>query len=209
MIAGISIGQAIKAAWKGFKENLGFFLLATLLIVAVKILYYWSVGIDFEDDKERVGGFLGLILFIAETILLLFLYLGLFRVSLEVIRGNKASWRDFPSTLSDLTKFFVGSILYILIWLAGLILLVFPAFIWGTRYGLYPFMIADKQANGLDSLKMSARATYGYKWDLFALFLVLALISIGIIFTLGLGYFIFIPLWSLAMAYFYHNLTKE
>lgn len=206
MIAGISIGQAIKAAWKGFKENLSFFLLATLMILSVKILYYWSIGFE---DQETVGGFLSLILFLAEVILLLFLYLGLFRVSLEVIRGNKASWSDFPSSLSDLFHFFVASVLYFLIWVAGLILLVFPAFIWGTRYSLYPLMIADKQASGLDSLKMSARATYGYKWDLFGLFVILTLISIGSILTLGLGYFITVPLWFLTMAFFYHNLTKE
>ncbi len=218
----LSIGVALRQAWVGFKNNLSFYLVSVLVLLAVQLGYSYYMGdlatpdMTTEDNGEIIAAllppgtmfahFLG---FLAYIIFLLGFFLGIFRASIEVIRGGIASLAHYFRSPADLWKFFVGYILYALIILAGIILLVFPAIIWGVKFSLFPYLVADKHASGLASLKLSAKATMGAKWDLLGFYMIIQLLWLAAALTIGLGLFIVTPLWALTKAAFYVSLTKD
>jgi len=218
----LSIGVALRQAWVGFKNNLSFYLLSILIVFLVQLGYSFLMdgaaypGITHSPKGEPLDTQLppGLMFahffgFIAYIIFLLGFLLGMFRASIEVIRGGAASFAHYFRSPSDLWKYFLGYILYFFIILAGLILLVFPAIIWGVKYSLFPYLIADKHVGTLDSLKLSSQATMGAKWDLLGFYLIIQLLWVAGALTIGLGLFIVAPLWALTKAAYYVTLTKD
>lgn len=218
----LSIGVALRQAWVGFKNNLTFYIVSILVLLAFQLGYsYYIGGTAMPEVPEGDNGaliaatlpsgsifahFLGFLVYI---IFLLGFFLGIFRASIEVIRGGVASFAHYFCSPADLWRFFVGYILYALIILAGIILLVFPAIIWGVKFSLFPYLVADKHASGLASLKLSSQATMGAKWDLLGFYLIIQLLWLGAALTIGLGLFIVTPLWVLTKAAFYVSLTKD
>jgi len=217
----LSLGVAIRQGWLGFKNNLAFYLISILTMFVVQIGYsYYMNGAATPEVMEGPNGqqiaelppgvifghFIG---FLAYIIFALGFFLGIFRASIEVIRGGKASFSHYFQWPGDLWRAFLGYILYGLIILAGIILLIFPAIIWGVRYMFFPYLIADKHVGPVDSLKLSSQATYGAKWDLLGFVLVIDLLWLPAALTIGLGLFIVTPLWALTKAALYVKLTKD
>jgi uncharacterized membrane protein len=106
-------------------------------------------------------------------------------------------------------KYLFGSILYVLIFCAGLILLIFPGIIWGIKFGLFPYFIIDKGLGPIKALKASAKTTMGARWDLLGFGFVVSIISLLGVLCLVIGIFATIPTTMIAAALVYRRLLSQ
>jgi len=221
----VSLGIAIRRAWAGFKDNLWFYLLSIFTYSVIHFLVAQYLGDWFlkhlpqqpaSPYRENIAGFspfvseiLPHLVGIGYILFGVWFLLGLIKASIEVMRGGKASFAHFLQSPTNIFRALGGYLLYFLLLLAGIILLVFPAIIWGVQYSLFAYFIADKSLSPVQSLFYSSETTKGAKWDLLGSYLVIELLWVAAVLTLGLGFFIVAPLWALIKAYFYVDLTKD
>ena len=96
-----------------------------------------------------------------------------------------------------------------LICVAGMILLIFPMFIWGIKFQFFPYFIVEKGLGPVEALKASSRITMGAKWDLLGLWSVLGVIVILGMLCLGIGIFAAMPTVMVAVALTYRKLLSQ
>lgn len=202
---GFFIGEVLKSGWNMMKTHLGFFIVALLLVVIVPQIPYFIAG-AFEHRLHPVAAFALYILYVVLTYIVT---LGVIRVSLNMTAGQKGRFRDLFNQWHLFFSYLIANILYMLILLAGFILLVFPAFIWGARYALYGYFIVDRKAGPIEALKLSAKATMGAKWDLFAYYFVSFFLVIAGILCLIIGLFAVVPMLWIASALVYRKLLSQ
>ena len=112
------------------------------------------------------------------------------------------------SQSSLLWDYILGSLLYILIVIGGLILLIVPGIIWAIKYQFYGYAIIDKKMNAFDAINESGRITQGHKWTLLGLFFAnLGIVILGFL-CLIVGIFAAIPVVELATAFAYRTLSR-
>jgi len=110
-------------------------------------------------------------------------------------------------------EFFLVSGLKYIILLPAMMFLIIPAVVLSIAYSLATLLVVDKGKGASEALKLSNQATYGNKWIIFLvqLVLVLPLGILGAIWEpLGLIYaIILMPIMFGATAYIYGNLTAD
>lgn len=216
-----SIGEVLKLGWTKFKAQPFTWILALLLMVLVlgthPFVNSWILGHGFTinlddfdiswDEMDSRTQILTILTSIIYALIQTGLGLGLTYMSLRAADGLKIHLGHLFARFQYVFHYLIAYFLYSLVILVGLILLVFPAAIWGSRYSLFPFFIVDQGAGPIESLKKSSEATYGAKWDIFGLLLIsLCLGFVGAILAF-LGLFVVIPVLSIAWASAYRYLT--
>jgi len=201
---GIYTGEMVKFGWKTMKDNLGFFigllLLSCIVVMAPQI-------IACIVAKKVV--FLGVILYIVYIVLNCVVTMGLIKISLKFCDNEKGTIGDLFSCFPLFSKYLYSSILFILIIIGGIILLIFPAIIWGIKFGLYPYFIVEKGMGPVEALKASSRATMGAKWDLLGFGFVVGVINTIGVLCLLIGLFATVPLTMVAVALVYRKLLSQ
>ena len=96
-----------------------------------------------------------------------------------------------------------------LIVVAGVILLVFPAVIWGIKFSLWPYFIVDRQTGPVEALRASSKATSGVKWDLLGFYFVVSVVQVLGILCLVIGLFAAWPTAMVATALVYRRLLSQ
>lgn len=200
---GFSIGEMIKFGWRVMKDNFPFFIGIVLTMEVINNIPY-VIGYYFPDNN-----FLQAILFVLGVVLSLWMTLGIVKIALAFSRNEQGKFTDLFSCFPLIGKYFVASVLYFLILLAGLLLLVFPFFIWGAKYGLFPYFIVEKGAGPIESLKMSAETSYGAKWDIFGLWVAVGIINLAGMLCLGVGLLATLPTTWVALASAYRRLLSQ
>ncbi len=104
------------------------------------------------------------------------LVLGFMRIVLDVVDTGSSTVSRILSCFHMVFRFFVASIMGIIVICFGLILFIIPGIILMLRLRFFPYYIIDKNMGALDSLKESYRATKGLVWDLLGLNIVAAVI---------------------------------
>lgn len=209
---GFSIGEAVKAGWKLFREHTGFFV--ALLIVAFIInLIPGGIATYFKgkaaEEHHQTSLLISFIFSFLGYVISLWISMGFIQVSLNIVDYHASKIGDLFKNFSKIFKYFIAQIAYMFILLAGMILLVFPMFIWGTRYVLFPFFIVDKNAGPFEALKLSAKATMGAKWDMLGFWLVGLIINLAGLLCLFIGLFATIPVLLVAHAFVYRKLQTQ
>ena len=200
-----SIGDAVSFGWDTMKNNLSFFILAVLIMWGAEIIpsalesfsYRMSLGV-----AAGYGFFFGIISFVIG----MFVNMATIKIGLRFSKGETA---DFPDLINEYPRFWdflLGSILYALIVIGGLILLIIPGIYWAIKYHFYGYLIIDQGMGPMDAIKKSGELTDGVKWNL----LVFWLATFGI-FILGflaccVGVLFAIPVIMVAVAYVYRTL---
>lgn len=144
---------------------------------------------------------------IATTILGVILQAGLVGIALQVIAGNVPRLGDLFSQWKLFWRYLGASILYGLMTVGGLLLLIVPGMIWFLKFSLWPYFMVEKNVGIIESLKMSSRATAGYKGSLFVLYIYLGALTLLGIAALFLGLFVTTPIAILTLAYVYHKMS--
>jgi uncharacterized membrane protein len=203
------IGEVINSAWQKLIQNIWYFvgiaIVYTLINLSPEILSFLVEGLS---DRVKVGGiYIGLVsvMLFVFFVLQIITSLGIINIALLSVDNKETRFSSLFNVMPVFLNYIAGSILYVIIIWVGLILFIIPGIIWQIKFGLFPYYILEG-AGPIEALKKSGQVTYGSKWRIFALILVLILINIvgAILFFVGLV--ITIPLSILTMASVYRKL---
>ncbi len=178
------MGDVLSELWRIFKDNIGLLLGAVVVTAVVS-----NVTDKFLENAEvpLVGnlGIAGILLYLGlafgSLVLDIFLNLGLTIIALNIVTGRPASFGQLFAGGPFLFRSVVATIIFLLLFLCGFVLLIVPAIIVLLMFGFFDYLIVDQNAGIIDSLTLSKTITTGNKVALF----VLGLAAIGII-LLGL-----------------------
>jgi len=202
---GFSVGEVIKLGWHAMRESLGFFvalLISTFVIQFIPALF----GQYFLREGQVT---LSIVFKVIQFIMGILISIGLVNISLKFADGGKGTFRDLFSRSLVFFQFFVANFFYFIIVLAGLLLLVIPGIIWALKFQLFPYFIVEKGVGPIEALKLSAKATAGAKWDIFAFDVLVTVINIMGILCLGIGLFATAPTLLVASALVYRKLVNQ
>jgi len=114
-------------------------------------------------------------------------HIGWLFLCLRALRGERADSLQVFSAFRRYGSAWLTSILYSLIFLAGLLLCVVPGIIWAIKYSMCYFVVMDKNFSSTESLAVSGRITEGHKGKIFLLYLGMTFLGLlGIPFFYGL-----------------------
>lgn len=199
-----TVKEALLFGWETFKKNWQF-LISVFVIV---LLATWVPGWlkDWADDNVPWISFLFSIL---GWIIQMITSIGVIVISLKFVDKKKAEIADIYKHYGLLLNYFLGSLLYGVVVIAGLILLIVPGVIWGIKYQYTTYFIVDKKMSPLDAFKKSGRITQGVKMKLFYLGLAFIGITLAGMLLFGIGLLVAWPVVSLAGAYVYRKLSSS
>lgn len=200
-----SAGEAIRFGWNRTKENLGF--LSAFLALGFLILVAMNLVVELAN--KNAPPITNLIFRVVSVVLQSAVSMGFIRAALRLCDDEKGEFSDLFSSLPLFFKYFLGSIIYILIVLAGMVLLIFPGIVWSIKYVFFSYFIVDKGQGPFEALGNSSRLTRGVKGDLFLLGLLLAAMNIVGFVALMVGLFLTVPVSMLAFAFAYRLLESR
>ena len=192
------IGDAISYGWNTMKKNFLLFFYIALTFLLFQVL------MNITDH-----GLLAVVLFVVCTVILMILKLGLLRITLDMVNKKKVNYKQLFSKPNLFPDYLVGSVLYLLIVVGGLILLIVPGIIWAIKYQFYGYYIVDRKLTPFEALKRSGKTTFGNKWMLFKFFFVLLGINILGALCLLVGLFATVPTTWNAHAMMYRTLDRK
>jgi uncharacterized membrane protein len=197
--------EAVKFGWEAMKGNLVFFILFLLVAWVV------SGGVNFLGNPYWGPDifFFSFFFNLLSAVVSIFIAMAVIKIGLRLsaAAGETAEVSDAWSAYPFFLNYLVGSILYGLIIIGGLILLIVPGIIWGIKYSMFGYLIIDKEIGPVEALKKSGEITKGFKWDLFLLGLLFLGITILGALVCGVGLFAAIPTVLVAHAYVYRKLA--
>jgi len=199
-----SIKEAFSFGWKNTTGRFWFFVGIVLIIFGVSVL----PGIVFGQLAKLLD--LPLLSFVGTSIGQIFsliVGLGFLRVILNIYDGREVKTGQLFSEYRLFFKYLVGTILYGLIILIGLMLFIIPGIIWAIKFQFFAYVLVDKGSGPVSALKESASITRGVKWHLFIFDILVVFINM-----LGFAFFfvglftITIPLTAFATVFIYRKL---
>ncbi len=183
----------MKRAWDLTVKHIGPLLLVMIIFVATSILISmgleavdsamgWSpVGEAFMKELSSTPGGAGysfsagsedqlsLPSSIISSILSVFLMLGATKIGLRVVDGKPFEVGMLFSGGKFLIKGFIAYLLYMLMFVLGVLLLIVPGFIVLIRFGMYQNAIVDRNMGIIESLGYSWKLTKGNGLNLFVI----------------------------------------
>jgi len=194
----LSLTGSIKFAWEKVTKNLGFF-------IPLAIIYFALTGIDWTAQKtDTTIPAISIIQYLLNIVMAV----GITYISLQTIKGEKTKIEDLFIHSQYFLRFLLGSILYGLIVVLGLLLLVVPGIVWGLKYSFISYIFVDKDMSIADAFRKSAEITAGKKLTMIAFYIMLFGVLILGALALGVGLLIAVPVTWVAGAHFYRQLEK-
>ena len=200
-----SISEALRFGWAVTKSNFGFFIL--LLIVSGLFIFISYVG--YMVVMLQINPFLGITSSIAYFFFVILFSMGLVKTALRFCDQEKGKIGDLFSQHRSIFNYLLAYILYMLIVIAGTILLIIPGIILAIKFRFFDHFIVDKGLGPIEALKKSYAITQGVKWQLFVFFIVVVLANTLGAFLLLVGLFVTIPTTMLATAFVYRKLLAQ
>lgn len=163
------------------RKNLLFFLVISLISAFISFIFTFIFKYMYDLTLINSSSVLYLILSLVLLLLFLFiwsyLYCFLYKYSAQLIFYSAASWREVLKVSLRVTpKFMLTSLLYILLIIAGVILLVFPALIWGVRNFFAPISSAIESDTPRNAFSKSRQYVKGAFWKIFLRIFIFSLI---------------------------------
>jgi uncharacterized membrane protein len=195
-----SIGESFKFGLEHLKADFPFILTVVIGVLVISAI----LGLFGKGNAATIT-----IANILSIIFNIIVNIGLVRVVLRYSRNGKPSFQDFAVTeyITPL-NYIIGTIVYFLIVLVGLVLFIIPGIILAVRLKFYSYLIVEKHMSALDALKESLDMTRGSTVDLI-LFILMGLVInfVGALFF-GVGLIVTIPVTYIAQGYVYRAFSK-
>lgn len=198
-----SVSEALSFGWEKVKANFLFLILLMIVSFVGPNLLYMIKGMLGLDSA-----FYNLAFSLASWILSIIISMGVLKIYLKVVDGQPFKLEDILSTAHLWLKYLIGSLLYGIIIMIGLLLLVVPGIIFAIKYQYLIYLVVDEELGPLEALGKSGRITSGNKFNLFVWGLVMVLVNVVGALAFFVGLFVTIPLTSVASAYIYRKLSK-
>lgn len=199
-----TIKESLLFGWETFKKNWQFLVGAFLVIVVIGMIPGW-----LQDWAQENASSLTFLFTVLGWIVQMITSIGVIVISLKLVDGKKPEFADIYQHYPLLLNYFLGSVLYGLVIIAGLILLIVPGIIWGIKYQYTTYLIVDKKMSPMEAFKKSGKITQGVKMKLFYLGLIFVAITIAGMLLFGVGLIVAWPVVSLAGAYVYRKLIAK
>ena len=190
----LSLRQAFNFAWPIFKKRFGLFTVVLLTIFGA-----WVALEIVVVAGQRFGILLWAGAHLAFLIFVGGVEIGFIHLCLALYDGEEPTFADAFTHLALGPKFLVGQIVYLLLFVLGLLLLVIPGVFLGVRYALFGFCMAAGETNLVRSFQQSAILSMGAKTDLLWILVALLVLNVLGASLLGVGLFITVPLSVLMM----------
>lgn len=212
----MDVGPILSRCWDLFTANPGL-VIGTLLIPLVPACGVGVVdaGISIATEGDRVDEGLRLGLQLVDTslqilnwLVSIFLGLGVTRIFLNLARGAPAELGMLVGGGAHFLSALGASIVMGLGVVVGLLLLIVPGIVLIVGLQFWMYAMVDQRLGAIDALQESWRLTDGYKMTVAVIDVVVVILAVLITcVTLGLGYFLVLPVLSLMNAVMYHALT--
>ncbi len=163
-----SISESLHFGWRAVKARPGVFVGIMIVFMGVSMLP--AVVEWYLQDGDQVFAFLAMI---PAWVIGMVVQLGLVLIPLRVCDGDVPEFSDLFACYDLVPRYILATIAYVLIVLAGILLLVVPGIVWGIKYQFYSYHIVDEGTGVIESLKRSGEITNGAKGGLWWLFLAL------------------------------------
>lgn len=199
-----SISEAVSYGWNQAKKHWGFLIVCVLIMMGLSIA---TAILQVILDSQKAA-LLSFAVQIAGWILQMAVTLGLIGVALRLHDKKRVEYKNLFDYFALIIPYFLGSIIYSVIVVVGLILLIVPGIIWGIKFRYFTYFMVDKKMDPFRALSASSRITQGVKWQLFFFGLVIALINIAGALLFLAGLLFTIPLSMMAEVYVYRKLAK-
>jgi uncharacterized membrane protein len=118
--------------------------------------------------------------------------------------GWSDAWAPHPFWRFIGAGFLVGLVVFV-----GFILLIIPGIVWAIRYMFVQYIVMDRGLTPLQAMRESSRITYGHKWPLFELAILLLLLNIVGLICLVVGLLVTVPVSWLAITHAYRTLSEK
>ncbi len=202
--SGSLIDVSVRKGWSTFTKNpapvVGAFLVG-LLLSSVQTIANEVLG--YSD------GLLMLIISLVGWVISLLASLGMAAISLDFVDGKKLNLSHYYEHTDKLVSYFFASLLAGLAVLAGTIALILPGIYIAVRLQFFTYFLLEKKLGAMDALKASWKATSGHFFELLGLGIVSMLIGLLGLLALLVGFFIAVPVISIANAQAYRLITKK
>lgn len=180
----LTVGYILKSSWIAVKANIwilsGLFFVYLVLTQAIAMFAgtnYLSLRFIFFN--------------IAIYVVALLFYGGYLKNILQALNGDEPQFKAFGEMSGRILNIFIASVLCIIAFAIGLILLIIPGIYIILRLQFYMAAIVDKNMNPIEALQYSWTITKGHVWKLLLIYLTgvglgilgVLLFFVGIIFT--------------------------
>lgn len=205
----LSIKEALSFGWSTTKSNIPFFIGVLLITFAVNYTLTFVRQL-FPEDLGGGGTLLFALLSLGMWIVTLEVQIGTMRLLLKFYDGKAPVFADLFSAFEKtlLSRYFVGSVLYGLAVILGLIFLVLPGIVLAIRFSFYGYLIVDKNLKPIEAFKKSWEITSGHAITLLVFGLLIMVINIAGALLLMVGLFVTIPVSMLSAAFLYRKLSS-
>ena len=197
----LDVGDAVSYAWKKFQQYAGPLILIVLIVVIVNLV---GAILRFTIDSFVVGALVAVLFWIVGQIVTI----GVINASLMVTRGETPVPGKAFNT-EYLGPFIIGSILYGLIVLIGLILCIIPGIIAAILLAFYGFFILDQGMSGTEALSASYNLVKDNFGRVFLVLLVAFIINAIGAAICGIGLLVTAPICWIIVGYAYRKLNNQ
>ncbi len=199
-----SKSEAIRFGWKTVNDNLGFFILLTLILLGITVIPSF-----FAEYTKKTMPLVSMVMRIAANIISILMTPGLIKIYLDFCDGKQGRFEDIFAYSHLFFRYLGGSILGTLAVIGGFICLIVPGLILMVKLEFFGYFLVDQNTGVVESLKKSYAITKGLWGELFILGFLLILINIAGLLCLLIGLFVTVPTTALAMAYVYRKLVSQ
>jgi len=189
-----SKADAIKFGWETTTGNIGLLVLGWVIFIAIGMMPV------FASDSWVVM----VVAWVFDAVV----WMGLIRMTLRFVDGDKGELADLFSTFPLILKFLVASVAVGVVVMVGFCLLVIPGIYWSIRLYMFPWVLVDKDVGPFEAMRQSWEMTRGSCWNFFLLALLLGAVNILGTIALLIGLLITVPLSIVAIGYAYRRLEE-
>ena len=216
----IDIGPVLQRAFDICMEHAGL-ILGVIAVQVGLILLQIAIEVPLEivaelsqqegdDQTFLILTIVGFLVRVVGNLINFGISLGTIKIFGRLAFGNDA---HFGMIIPSGYQFIIGMLASFLFGIAiffSLIMLIIPAIVVGLGLQFYLYTIVHEDIGVVDSLQRSWNITDGYKVQLLVVSILLSLLSIALFcLTLGVGYLIALPVFSLVQAVLYHSLYVQ
>lgn len=202
----VPVTSAIKFGWSTVTHNTAYFIGITLLYLIIPNTVS-SIG-EYFVSNPPIYLLFQLIYFVLYSALTL----GVIRISLKFVDGQKGTWFDLFSFFTRpkaVLNYVVGLFIYGIMVGVGTLFLILPGIYFAMKYGQFGYPIAEKNVSFITAFSISKDATRGIKIRLLGY----GFVTVGVL-ILGALAFLVGLLWAIptvlvAGAYIYRHISVD
>ena len=186
----VSVGAWFGRGWEAFKAQPGALIGGYVPFIVLNVVLV-LVGPRAESIATPAQA-LQLLLYSAlqfalMILILLPLLVGFYALCLRAVRGEQVRATGVFHGFSYFGPAMWTAILYGLIVFCGMLLLIVPGLIWGLRYIMWWFAVADRGLSGRAALRLSGKITKGHKGKLLVVLLMMGAIFVPLMIVFQLA----------------------